>query len=132
LYKSHAKIPDTQSQAGTGTTKKRRNVSRGNAAAKNEIAPYVAPEAPCAAYFGFWRFTKWLKRSETVDEVIPWESERDQNVSGAPFSLSRCGRWHADGPSGGSRLTAKKYRARKPELPRIEMTAGAMKLEKKR
>lgn len=39
LYKSHAKMPDTQSQAGTGTTKKRRNVSRGNAAAKNEMAP---------------------------------------------------------------------------------------------
>jgi len=42
-------MPETQSHAGTGTTKKRRKVVRGNAHAKNEMAPYVAPLAPCAA-----------------------------------------------------------------------------------
>lgn len=48
-------------------------------------------------------------------------------VSGAPFSSGR-DYWHANGPLIGEHLTAKKYRARKPELPRIEMTAGAIKL----
>lgn len=39
LYRSQAKTPDTHSHAGTGTTKKSRNVWRGYAAAKKEMAP---------------------------------------------------------------------------------------------